>query len=317
MPYIIDKGPGIALIEQVLNTAPEPDLVKFVQAMRNGAPDVVTAFAETLLHPGQLAPNGNDPAWWYVAPQPGGNAMSMRDHFTHHWYVQPSTAWWSNFDGPVERIMAEAMARAVEISLGVDIPAAGAAPAAVRRWPIDMWWTCGAPRFDVQLTWMQPPAGPPLVRFLVITPGFEGATLFPDITIDPTTIDPAGKLGQYRLAPADARNYKANPRLDAPATYDAPGDGSFVSHSRGAWMVSARDHELSGPTLDELHAALATLPHVERILFAVRELAGVAGIQPSMGTPAGHVPPVMNHIRSHGPIVCVSVATDSGGVAPK
>ena len=323
MPYTVDKGVGITLIARALNKASDSDLIAYVQALRGpGGPQVVRNFAEKIIHPGAseaVRLVTQDPPWWYTAPPPHlwdvTPPISMRQHFLDDWYVSPSTGWWTNLTADVEGIMAEGMARAVEIALGIDIPALGVVPEPIRRWPIDMWWTCGVSRFDVHLSWMQEPVGSPFVRFHVMTPSFgkNGIYLFEDLEHDPTNVmtDP-----RYRLDVAEARNFAVQPQLNGTATYSQAGDGKFLSHREGSWLVSAKDTEVEGPTPEQLQEALAELTTTEQIQYVVRVL-DKTGVFSSIGSPLGHVAPVWNNVKLTGPVTSVSMALGSGGVFPK
>lgn len=264
MPYSIDKGQALTFVDDTLNRAPESELVKFVRTWRqNPQPkDLITVFSEELVHPGEVyTPDGDPgraameakyPAWyaenyWHNAP------ASIDLHLTNHWF---SPGFFLGLEGGlVEEIVGETVCRSVEASLGVDITGlpGDPAPASSRRWPIDLWWACPAPRFDGHVSWQEIGTSGH-VRVLFLTPGTLGGALFSPLTTDPTLVDPTdATYGHYHLEVDEARTYAAGPTMATPPTYDAiPHDGRFSCHESGSWIVSAQSTEIVWPDDDKI-----------------------------------------------------------------
>ncbi|MDY7100911.1 MAG: hypothetical protein S0880_06955 [Actinomycetota bacterium] len=261
MPYSVDKGPGISLLESAFNGATDDELVAFIEqagALVDSV-DVLKSDDLTTLMERTVFRNGT-PTWW------SGGPKSLKDHFEVDWYT-PSTGFFLQLQGEVQRIMAEALRRAMIIATGYD---ENAEKKATRRWPIDVWWVCPLPRFDVQVSWERfsrnysrmpewaaralrfatrqlcgPDAVEGRVTMYIFTPAFDGGRLFSDLETDPTQLP---EDDQYHLRAGDAANFRVRPELDHAPVYP-PGNRErpFRDHRRGSFIVSLQHVKVSPP----------------------------------------------------------------------
>lgn len=211
MPYVMEKGPYLSVIEYLL----EPDRrVAALQKLRAGVPiaDLVGFHA-----PG-LDPDGRTEA-------------TRKQHLRRDWFGaedaqdKPTTGFWQGYNGDVEAIVREGVIRAIEVAAGLDHPAGdgggsgGPSPVATRRWPISVYWVCQGPWFQSWVTWQRDPEGTGHVTLTLCTPAATGYPLNPRIT--------------RNVAPGDPkhREYASPPASDA---HEA---------DRGMWVIGHEDYQ--------------------------------------------------------------------------
>ncbi len=284
MPYSIDKGQALAAVEDLMNSASDDDAISFVSTWRHKAKqgELVKTISEQLVHPGKkYAGRGSGkrdkrarkyPEWY--GPDHHVNGPGALDlHLQEHWY-DPDSGFFLGISGDIEGIVGEALCRAFEASMGKDVPAQGPLEPKSkrrRRWPIDMWWVCPAPRFDVGVSWWTDggsgSAHDGQVRVVFLTPPFKGGVIFQQLDTDPTKIaanDP--DYGRYRLTEAQARNYSPTASMATAPLYDLENDGLYAHHSCGSWIVSTqRTTIVTNPVSAQPHgeAQNDVFPHVE------------------------------------------------------
>ena len=220
MPYVMEKGPYFAVIEDRLSDPVQRDLL--LTALYNGvALSSICGFDSTSLDlpPAKTKPKGMDH---------DGQMKDRVEHLDRDWFgmVQdPSGAWrphvpvrdeqtgfWTDYQGDTEAILRAAMIRAIEVSLDL-APAGPQGPAAsvgTRFWPIDFYWICQGPWFQSWVVWREiesASAGGASVGHVTVvltTPAAEGYPLTTKITRSKHPPDE-----EYESPPvADARHRK-------------------------------------------------------------------------------------------------------------
>lgn len=251
MPYSVDKGQGLTTVEGMLNYAGEQVAISFVQRWRFIAG--AAAEPEDRTHNlvdvmDDLLSGGALPAWDAPGDYVGGK--SLKQHLHDEWFGgSTGQNFFLKLIGDVEGVIGEALCRAIEISLGIQIPPSGTAvPTPLRQWPISLWWTCPAPRFDVHLSWEGEVTGDGSVTAVVLTPGITGGALFQTLNLDPTQINPGGAYGQYHLDEEDADGFSPAPAMDSPPLYGGNGI-TYAERTSGCWIVSATETKTIGAAI--------------------------------------------------------------------
>ena len=178
MPYHLEKGPLLSVLDAFCNTGTDARLVTALVALRNGArlTDVGAFDSPNLYHPS--------------FPFPFGNKADLVGHFETHWLGKGSlnastkgkqTGHWQFYKGPVESIMRETLIRALELALGVPHKPNDKAPVPTRHWTIDFWWKCPQPWFEGWVTWRNAPTGGK-VTVIFATPSDDGVVLREPLT---------------------------------------------------------------------------------------------------------------------------------------
>ena len=144
------------------------------------------------------------------------------------------TGMWDGYQGNVERIMANALVRCLEVSLGLDHNAPIPAGAPPRSWPIYFFFKCQQPFFEGWVTWQchsvtRRAAGQVTVIFA--TPGHNYPVSDHPIPIDGDHDHRDDQLSTLR----NDGEFLAEP-VSAPAA-----DPAGHPH-QGVWVVTHRDH---------------------------------------------------------------------------
>jgi hypothetical protein len=169
MPYHLEKGPLLAVLDDFCNGGSTARLLKALLALRAGTALVdVGLFDSPNLYSGTYPPP-------YAGPD------QLKEHFNNHWLGNPGPSHWQSYDGPVEAIMRETLIRALELILGVRHDPTNQAPSPTRHWTVDFWWKCPQPWFEGWVTWRQH-GGQGKVTVIFATPADDGVVLR-----DPTT----------------------------------------------------------------------------------------------------------------------------------
>jgi hypothetical protein len=172
MPYHLEKGPLLSVLEDFCNRGPEARLVKALKELRAGTPLP------------DVGPFDSPNLYWPRFPWPYQNPGQLIAHFNDHWLGIPPTSTthtghWQFYEGPVEDIMRETMIRALELVLGVDHDPADEAPVPTRHWLIDFFWKCPQPWFEGWVSWRKLGQGWSEGKVTVIfaTPADDGVVL--------------------------------------------------------------------------------------------------------------------------------------------
>ncbi|MDQ1508516.1 MAG: hypothetical protein QOG50_360 [Actinomycetota bacterium] len=238
MPYVMDVGPYISVLEDRLNTPTKRAAI--LASLRQGA--LVSDIAgldstnlDTPATPGKPAS---------TAPQRVATLntcwFGMTQNAAGGWDPQPQafpTGFWNGYQGQPHEILRAALKRAIEVSLGiahgaqwVDPNQAGPKEGGLRRagkrirklfrptrdWPIEISWVCQGPFFQCWVTWMKGPGGSGHVALTITTPAAKGLPLNAKIT---------------RPLPADP-DYACPP---LPNAYAA---------GRGVWVLGHEDYDV-------------------------------------------------------------------------
>jgi hypothetical protein len=205
MPYHLEKGPLLSVLDDFFNGAPPSRLATALHRLRAGEPLA------------DIGPFDSPNLYRASYPRPYQNAGQLKDHFNREWLghpppINPTTAnrqtgHWQFYKGPVEAIMRETLIRAIELVLGVSH--GDAVPNTPQRhWPIDFWWKCPQPWFEGWVSWRQEKGGNGCGKVTVIfaTPSDDGVV------------------------------------LREPATEATPAPDVITTETEGSWLVSALRH---------------------------------------------------------------------------
>jgi hypothetical protein len=173
MPYHLEKGPLLSVLDSFFNSGSDARLVNALTKLRTGVPlDSIGVFD---------SPNLYSPAF----PFPYRRREDLVGHFNTHWLGQAplnvntdgrQTGHWQFYSGPVEAIMRETLIRALELVLGVRHDPDGPAPTPTRHWTIDFWWKCPQPWFEGWVTWRNTTSAGH-VTVIFATPSDDGVVL--------------------------------------------------------------------------------------------------------------------------------------------
>ena len=153
MPYSLEKGPYLSVIEDYVN-GDRARALTALTSLRNGdAIDQLEAFDSQPLDAGPYS------------------TVQLRDHFKRDWlgYTQdaagnwlppspfhevasPTTGFWQAWHGDCEGVLRLTLIRALEVSLGIPhTQTASVNP--TQHWPIELFWRCPIPWFEGWVTW--------------------------------------------------------------------------------------------------------------------------------------------------------------------
>jgi hypothetical protein len=211
MPYNLEKGPYLAMFEDILNRDP----VRCLRSLRN-LDQPVTA----MLRQAKSDIDGG----------PYRTTADLADHIDQHWLgIDPGTGqrdqgrshYWAYWEGDAQAIVRETLMRAIEVALGMEH---GARPprSPAQRWHISLLTACGIRWFEAWLTWQRlgddPGAGQ--VSVLLLTPSHGKP-------VEPTLLRPLPANGSSKRPSSrrPGRPYAVNPTR-------AEGDS-------GMWAVGA------------------------------------------------------------------------------
>lgn len=170
MPYHVEKGPTLTLIEKHLNATTLGNKADILRRLRpeddanNASPGWLRTAMPSLWQDPLLrtrAPNTltNIEQAWFGVGAPGG-------------------ATWIGYQGDVNRIVRRALRWALEVSLCLDpydpIPQGPSAPAGA---PIEFLWICGIHWFETWVIQRPGPQGGRIVTVIFLTPAHAGAVV--------------------------------------------------------------------------------------------------------------------------------------------
>jgi len=211
MPYLVDKGPYFSVIESKLA---EP--VTRAHALRDLRAGVAIAdlvgFDST-----SLAADGRTEA-------------TRKKHLNEDWFGHGGVPmFWFGYDGDPESILREAMARAIEVSFGLehgDPEPPDAEAASGRHWPIDLYWICQGPWFQCWVVWRKSATGSDgHVTLIITTPAAYGYPVASKITRPINPNDPPYTAPDYAHPP---ENRSPPPRAGL---------------EKGMWVVGHEDYQ--------------------------------------------------------------------------
>jgi hypothetical protein len=226
MPYYLEKGPYLTGIEKYLSV--EGNAVSALNDLRNNKeiPDIggVLDNLGGPLSPQQL----KDVIYrdWFGRSRDSSSASGWGPQDPFHWASNPTTGYWQQYYGDVEKIVRETLIRAIEVSLGLDYgektPSSG--QATKRHWPVELWWKCGQGWFEGWVTWHNdqhenraPARDAGQVTVVLATPGTGYQVL-----VDPTM---GRHLPHFEVDPPNTRR---------------PGPGERF---QGSWVVTHNVHD--------------------------------------------------------------------------
>jgi hypothetical protein len=174
MPYHLEKGRYLQLIEDTLNEGIEAvvdnnkaitfsglkrrySMLEYMRGVVARPCDLTDGEAEDgglLLWPGTMTdadigfPMFRIMAeeWFGYRIRPDGSLDTKPD-------PNKPTGMWDGYQGNVERILANSLVRAIEVSLGIDHDAPIPSAAPPRSWPIYFFLKCQQPFFESWVTW--------------------------------------------------------------------------------------------------------------------------------------------------------------------
>lgn len=204
MPYNLEQGPYLAMLEDLINRNP----VRCLDSLRDPDRPVTDLLRSA-------------PADIPEGPYP--TTAALADHIDRDWFgIKPdgpesdgTSRYWSCWEGDAQGIVRETMVRALEIALGLDHdePAASVPPR--RQWHISLLTACGIRWFEGWVSWRRVGAG-----------GGDG-----HVTV-------------FLLTPTHGKPAEPTLLRPTPSTPEAPGQPYAVNPARadgdqGLWAVGA------------------------------------------------------------------------------
>jgi hypothetical protein len=159
MPYNLERGPYLAMLEDLINS----DLVRSLEYLRQPDKPLTGIMRD------RLAP---------IEGGPYTDTARLADHIDRDWFGIPAggsdeqgvSHYWGYWRGDAQGIVRETLVRAIEVALGVehDQPADGG----TRRWPVSVLTACTVRWFEGWVTWRKVAegAGGGHVLVLLLTP---------------------------------------------------------------------------------------------------------------------------------------------------
>ena len=150
-------------------------------------------------------------------------------------HANKPTGMWDGYQGNVERIIANALVRTIEVSLGLDHGAAVPVGASPRSWPIYFFFKCQQPFFEGWVSWQchsanRRAAGQVTVIFA--TPGHNHP-----VSDHPVPIDTDGNhKDDFVSTLRNDGEFLENP-------IHAPAQDSAGRPHQGVWVVTHTDHK--------------------------------------------------------------------------
>jgi hypothetical protein len=188
MPYNLERGPYLAMLEDLLNKEP----LHCLDSLRDHDKPV-TALLRDLVVP--------------IDGGPYPDTSRLADHIDHDWFGIPpggagaegTSRYWDYWEGDAQGIARETLVRALEVALGLEHEEAAAG--ATRRWPISILTACAIRWFEGWVYWRRIDAEPEggHIVVLVLTPSHgkpAEATL-----LRPTPSSPARPGEPYAVNP--------------------------------------------------------------------------------------------------------------------
>jgi hypothetical protein len=198
MPYHLEKGPTLRLIEEHLNDSTAA-MLQTLQGLRTTPPNSPAWLQNSM------------PALWAdprFQQSPAGSGAAVRDDLMRNWLgfhedpnapgvwtagTEATTGYWIGYRGNVSEIVRNAFQWALELALGLDHPGSTANPRP-DPWPIELFWKCPTPWFEAWV--VQRPIDPAQTRGLIsvmfLTPSFEGSNVCKSPLATHATATPPG-----------------------------------------------------------------------------------------------------------------------------
>ena len=141
MPYNLERGPYLAMLEDLINRDP----VRCLESLRDPTKPVTALLREmpVAIHDG-----------------PYGNTADLADHIDRDWFGitpdahdgPPVSRYWSYWQGDAQGIVRETVVRAIEIALGID-HGADAGASTPHRWHVSILTACTVRWFEGWVSW--------------------------------------------------------------------------------------------------------------------------------------------------------------------
>ena len=285
MPYHLETGPTLGLLEQRLNDATKRELLALRAELLSRKPleDVLPPAVAALLIPVPAPKGGNASsplgvrlrqAWLGVRQPLAADGKPPDPASIYDNDDDPAKGKWQFYRGNPEEILRQTFVRAVEVSLGISHDVAPDATPTVRanRWPFILMWKCAQPWLEGWVQWRRRPG---VVVVVICTPG-DGN----HIALDPDL--------HYNLEPAN--------RLAAAGDGYSHDDPNYAAN--GSIVITHDRHEYN-PSVARTTSASAP------ITIAAPERAGNGAPLPWFGGKFSGV----------GPVVAVSPTVRDGGVS--
>jgi len=287
MPYHLEKGPTLGLIETYLNRADKRGVLKALRALEADDPDGV-GWLETVL------PELWDDEAFKKAPT---GARGMREHIIKHWFGYDGTSggpWtpgrpapartgnWIGYHGDVNRIVRRTFRWGLEVALGLmpDEDRPGRADPAA----IELFWVCGVHWFEGWVVQRPTPHGGRLVTIIFVTPAHEGAT----VASSPLATSPTTRVaGLPNAVPSTEDHYEQVAFPPAAAAAGPPARPRAVDRPYATWVVTHERHNRLFPLKNNALGAAVGLPLAPPTLADYEGVGGPVVVSPSM--PAGGV----------------------------
>lgn len=224
MPYLMEKGPVLAFLESAMSEGTREQRFDLMEKLRDEPAVSITdafnsVYASWSPQAGESSPAANPyenhflNLWFSHVP-----GTDIANHIETDWVgggsaTRRNTGWWSNFkaepgvDKPLDGLIREAYVRAFALSLGVSTEATSLT-GTTRNWRVELWWTCGTPRFEGWVSWRSWSGADRdgLVTLTWLTPSFADSALYEDLAENP----PAGlDTGYRRLKGGDSQDNHA------------------------------------------------------------------------------------------------------------
>jgi hypothetical protein len=147
MPYNLERGPYLEMLEDLINRDPHRCLTSLRDTEKP-----VTA----LLRDPPVTINGG----------PYANTASLADHIDRDWFgIRPdsegtsgTSRYWAYWRGDAQGIVRETIVRAIEVALGLDHDEVAPTPDR-RRWHISLLTACGIRWFEGWISWRRVGSG--------------------------------------------------------------------------------------------------------------------------------------------------------------
>ena len=173
MPYHLEKGHYLLLLEETLNEGIEAivddddaitfpglarrySMLEYMRSVVNRpcGPNGEAETAGVLMWPGFMTDSDvGFPIFRIIAEDWFGYRIRADGSFDTAPNPLKPTGMWDGYQGNVERIIANVLVRAVEVSLGLDHDAPLPTAAPPRSWPIYFFFKCQQPFFEGWVTW--------------------------------------------------------------------------------------------------------------------------------------------------------------------
>ncbi|MDD9936465.1 MAG: hypothetical protein OXT09_22830 [Myxococcales bacterium] len=227
MPYLFEKGQHLSTMDDRYSTASVDQRIEWLNKLQEKDK------GRLILPNGDKAPLLTDLGTF-------GSDLDTVGHINRDWFGfedlgdgtwkqhalvdNESTGWWINWNGDAHEMYRVGLVAALEASLGIehrDAPAEYEVSEARRQWPIECFWTCPSPKFEVAMSWRNhvnggAAWGPGEVVLVVSTPGANGGS----------PISPWLNKGPWIHKTEDYKEHTANDPLQ-------------TQYRRGLWVIGS------------------------------------------------------------------------------